>query len=425
MNTHASSVDPTPLRADTRLVVGCMSGTSLDGIDAAAVEIDRTGLAMCARVLAGASGPLGPSRDTLARLARGEAATAAEIALAARDLALAHVPVVRAALDAAFVGVPEHARRAPDLVCVHGQTVFHAPPLSWQVMNPAPLAAALGVSVVSDLRAMDLALGGQGAPLTPLADWVLYRARAIASPMTCVVNLGGFANMTWWPTAAGSHDADLGASLARVQGRDVCACNQVLDALARARLNAPFDADGSAASRGTVDQAIASTLLSALRAQGAMRRSLGSGDECAALAIDATRALSPSDACATACDAIARTIAEAVAVAAQGCDHGSTRGTDQGSVATVILAGGAVRSRALLAALQHHCGPIARATVVASNDLGVPIELREAACFAVLGALAADGVATSLSQVTRVTDPAPMAGSWTRAPRGPIATIVP
>jgi 1,6-anhydro-N-acetylmuramate kinase len=421
MTVHDPGALAAPLGASTRLVVGCMSGTSLDGIDAAVVEIDGVGMSMRARVLAGASGPLGPSRDTLARLARGEAATAAEIALAARNLALAHVPVVRAALDAAFVSVPEHARRAPDLVCVHGQTVFHAPPLSWQVMNPAPLAAALGVGVMSDLRAMDLALGGQGAPLTPLADWVLYRARASTAPVTCVVNLGGFANMTWWPSAAGSHADDVGASLARVQGRDVCACNQVLDALARARLHVPFDADGSAASQGFVDDTASRTLLSALRAQGAMRRSLGSGDECAAIAIDATATLSPSDACATACDALARTIAEAIADAARE----ATPATAQGCVATVILAGGAVRNRALLAALHHHCGTIARATVLVSNDLGVPIELREAACFAILGALAADGVATSLPRVTRVTEPAPIAGSWTRAPRGPVATIVP
>src|SRR6185436_14618647 len=115
-----------------------------------------------------------------------------------------------------------------DLIAAHGQTVFHAPPLSWQMLNPWPLVRDLQTSVVFDLRGADLAHGGQGAPITPLADWVLFRSN---SRTRAVVNLGGFCNLTLLPP--GRPDM--------VRGFDVCACNQLLDHIARGILQRPFD----------------------------------------------------------------------------------------------------------------------------------------------------------------------------------------
>jgi anhydro-N-acetylmuramic acid kinase len=372
----------------TRLIVGCMSGTSMDGIDAALVEVRGTGLEMSARFVRGASGPLGDGAAVLRRLAHGEACTAKEISQAARELALAHVAPIREACAGA----------TPDFVCVHGQTVFHAPPLSWQLMNAAVVAREICVPVVHDLRAMDLASGGQGAPITPIADWVLFRGRGTTSGATCILNLGGFANATIWREGLGV-DA--------IRGFDICACNQVLDALARERLGAPFDCDGEHGTRGRVDDAAFEQIRSSLAGQRAAGRSLGTGDEARAIVRSATARLSPEDACATAAGAIGEVIGNVLGGA---IDHAA--GGHEGS-RRVLFAGGGARNAALCAAIANAvCVRDPRSSVATTADRGVPIEMREAVCFAVLGALCQDGVAITLPAVTHGA-PGVISGSWT------------
>ena len=114
-----------------------------------------------------------------------------------------------------------------DLVVAHGQTVFHAPPASWQLLNAAPIARAVRAPVVFDLRQADLAAGGQGAPITPLADWIMLRAHGPAAAGRAIVNLGGFCNVTILPSGAGPEG---------VRGMDVCPCNHLLDGVARRRV---------------------------------------------------------------------------------------------------------------------------------------------------------------------------------------------
>ena len=171
------------LRMASRRIVGCMTGTSMDAIDVALVAVDGHGLGMRASVQRCATHPLGSLAGPLRRLSFLEPASAGQIATLARDLALCHV-TARGKL----------VRDEPiDLIAVHGQTIFHAPPVSWQLLAPAPIAEAFRVPVVFDLRAADLAAGGQGAPITPLADFVLFRDDA---ETRAIVNLGGFANYT-------------------------------------------------------------------------------------------------------------------------------------------------------------------------------------------------------------------------------------
>src|SRR5690606_34564910 len=100
-------------------------------------------------------------------------------------------------------------------------------------------------TVISDLRQRDLAQGGQGAPITPLADWILFKD---AGASRAIVNLGGFCNATILPAA---QDTDCArTSLDAVRGFDICPCNQLLDWIARNRLGAAFDQRGDAAMRG-------------------------------------------------------------------------------------------------------------------------------------------------------------------------------
>ncbi|MCG3128755.1 MAG: Anhydro-N-acetylmuramic acid kinase [Phycisphaerae bacterium] len=361
-----------------RLAVGCMTGTSLDALDAATVEIAGHSLSMRAAARRFVSRPLGALAPELRQIADQHPVAARQVADVARRLALLHVHVLRELLDG----------QSPALICVHGQTVFHQPPLSWQLLNPAPIAEALATPVVFDLRAADLAAGGQGAPITPLADAILF---ADARERRAIVNLGGFCNVTLLPPRGEPHDdANRAAWLNQIDGGDVCSCNHVLDALARELLGAPYDAGGAAAARGRALPHLRSACAALLAAQSAAGRSLGSGDELITAVIALARGHAPHDALASLCAAIADTIAPRV--------HPADR---------LIIAGGGARNRTLVDSIAAHTST----PVAVSDDFGVPLSHREAVAMAVLGALCQDRVPITLPRITRATRPV-VSGVW-------------
>lgn len=353
-----------------RRVVGCMTGTSLDGLDAALVEVEGRGLSMRAKFVRGLSKPIGPAAATLRALADGSALTAEQIARAAHDFTQAHIEAVRELLKGERV----------DLVSVHGQTVFHRPPMSWQLFSPAGLARAVDAIVVCDLRAADLAAGGQGAPITPIADWVLFRDERPRG----VVNLGGFCNVTLLPSTQGG-------GVQQIRGRDVCACNHVLNAVAKHALGLEFDRGGGSALRGKPVIAIVQELSGLLRAQSEAGRSLGSGDELAVWVWKHRGKVDGADIASSACFAIADVIARSVA-----------------GVGELVLAGGGAKNDALVRAIAQASG----LKVMTTTELGVSVEMREAACMAVLGTLSMDGVVITLPEVTGAKEPG-VAGVWT------------
>jgi 1,6-anhydro-N-acetylmuramate kinase len=358
----------------TRFVIGVMTGTSLDGIDVATAEITGAGLAMRARLVRHGTADLGPLSGELRRAADQEPMTAEAFA----ELALALGERYADAIDAAAEGIDRLS-----LISLHGQTIVHRPPVSWQLINPAPVAQRFNCPVVFDLRQADLAAGGQGAPITPAADWVLF---GDAAARRAVVNLGGFCNVT----VLGDDGAE---PLGGMRGFDVCVCNRLLDEAARRTLDAPYDQDGRAARRGEAQDHAVRELSEILCRQRASCRSLGTGDEAFSWIAAHAERLLPEDLAASAVEAVARAIAEALA------DH---------DVDEIIVAGGGARNRALLDALRRR----ARCPLLASDERGVPVQAREALAMAVLGALSADGVPITLPRVTGRGDPAPIAGSW-------------
>lgn len=375
-----------------RHVVGCMTGTSIDGLDVALVRIEGSRLSMIAKFVAGRSVSLGGLAQPLRALAEQQPQTAGEIARVSRDFALAHVEAIAALL--------QDQRFEPDLVAVHGQTVFHSPPVSWQLFNPTPIARAFGAPVVFDLRAADLAAGGQGAPITPLADHLLF---AEALEHRAVVNLGGFCNITLLPPRGAVESA----SPIDIQGFDLCSCNHLLNAIARKLLNSDFDVDGREAAQGTILADPLEDLLGVLASQAGQRkgtsmraRSLGTGDEAMEWVSRYRAHHAPRDIAATACEALGQSIARAI----------SERRPE---TARILLAGGGARNRTLVAAISGW----ASSRVATVGDFGVPIEYREAAAMAVLGALCQDDVPITLPQVTGVGVPAPIAGCWAGPPR--------
>lgn len=345
-----------------RVAAGCMTGSSIDALDVVWVEATGFGLDLRARVVDFRRRDLGPLREPLRSLARQEPATAHAIARLAHDFAALHAEVIAPQERA---DAPPH----PDLIAVHGQTVAHDGEASWALFDPRPLVARCDSAIVTDLRLVDQAGDGEGAPITPLADWILLRG---VEPRV-IVNLGGFCNVTWLPGA--------GASPAHVEGRDVGPCNQLLDEAARRFLDRPFDGDGAAAAAGNVDGAAAAGLVRGLIAIGGRGRSLGTGDEGFDL-LDGLGGLAPSDALATLSAAVALSIVRGLV----------GRGE-------VLLFGGGARNAALVANLAGAL-PDQSVRVGDGGPSGLTPETREGAGMAVLGLLAADGVPITLPAVT-------------------------
>lgn len=206
------------------LILGLMSGTSLDGVDMAICEVDATGY----RPLAAHTAPY--SAEWRTRLASLTEATALDYCLAHIDLGHYFGQCINDFLADC------HMR--PDAVASHGHTVFHQPSrhLTTQIGCPDAIAATTGLQVVSGFRTLDVALGGQGAPLVPIGDELLFPNYAAC------LNLGGIANISFRTT----------------DGRiafDICPCNMPLNLLA-ARLGLDYDPNGQNASQGTVNPAL-------------------------------------------------------------------------------------------------------------------------------------------------------------------------
>ena len=233
--------------------IGMMSGTSLDGVDAALLRSDGETI-----------DAFGPARVTAySDQARGAIAAATRAALAgeaAPVIAEAEAAVTAAHIAAARALMAEAGRAAAeiDVIGFHGQTILHRPApgrpgegATRQIGDATALAAALGVDVVADFRSLDVAAGGEGAPLAPIYHRALARRLGRADPVV-VFNLGGVANVTY-VDPRGSED-DLIAF-------DSGPGNGMIDQWAQLRAGAAMDRDGRLAAQGVVDAAILRALL--------------------------------------------------------------------------------------------------------------------------------------------------------------------
>lgn len=175
-----------------------MSGTSADGVDVALTHITGRGLEMQAKLLAHAYHPYSPElrKQILETRQRGDVRLS-DLAEMGRQVTLAHVEACKLALKQGNVNADQVAA-----IAAHGQTFFHSPPNTIQYFDPSLLAYETGIAVVSDFRRADLAAGGQGAPLVPFADWILFRH---PTKNRVLLNIGGIANITYLK-AGGSID---------------------------------------------------------------------------------------------------------------------------------------------------------------------------------------------------------------------------
>lgn len=217
-----------------------MSGTSLDGIDAALIRSDGR-----LQVETGASLTVPYEAEFRARL-RGVLGGRGAVAEVARELTRRHAAAVRALLAAAGLAAEEMA-----VVGFHGHTILHEPAAgrTWQIGDAALLAAETGIDVVSDFRSSDMAAGGQGAPLAPL--YHAARAAGLDKPLA-VLNLGGVGNLTW-----------LGAGMeGDILAFDTGPGNALIDDWAERHTGKSRDEDGALARAGRVDRRALTALLS-------------------------------------------------------------------------------------------------------------------------------------------------------------------
>jgi anhydro-N-acetylmuramic acid kinase len=356
-------------------VLGLMAGTSADGVDVVAIEVDP-GAFQSGKPFLGLLGHR--SRNYPAQLREQVLAAASNrlapgaLCILQRNLGDHHAQAAKA--------LCEELALVPDLASLHGQTVQHHPAqgASLQLADPYVLVEALGCPVVWDLRRRDLALGGQGAPLVPLPERWLHGA----GPWLAL-NLGGIANLAAWDgQAMRAWDTGPGMSL--------------LDLAARRWLDLPFDPEGGTAS-GTVAEAPLKRWLGHPYFQGAPPKSTGResfGEAWLAAETPLLESLPLTDRLATLAAFTAASVAlEAARLAPWPL---GLRG---------LVSGGGARHRRLRAELA------ARLPLHLEDDVSLPSGSREAVSWALLGAASALGIPGNLPEVTGASRPAVL-GSW-------------
>ncbi len=218
--------------------IGLMSGTSMDGVDAALLITDGVSAIESGPTL---TLPYGAATRTRLEAALGGQGPVAEIE---REITLIHSEAVMALLAQAGLGAAQI-----DVIGFHGHTILHDPAQrkTWQIGDGPLLARETGIAVVDDFRAADVAAGGEGAPFAPAYHRAL--AHELERPVA-VLNLGGVANVTW-----------IGAGQDELIAFDTGPGNALLDDWVLRHRQQPFDRDGALAAQGTVDEAVLAAMM--------------------------------------------------------------------------------------------------------------------------------------------------------------------
>ncbi|MEB3328343.1 MAG: anhydro-N-acetylmuramic acid kinase [Candidatus Sericytochromatia bacterium] len=362
-------------------VLGLMSGTSLDGVDACLIDVFGAGERLRWEVLHACTTPLPADlRQDLEAVTAGASRPVARLAELDARLARAFAEAARGCAEAAGLRLPDVA-----VIGSHGQTLWHQPggPLgvTWQAGSGAAIAALTGVTTVSDFRSADVALGGQGAPLVPYVDRLIAASRAPGERLA-FQNMGGIGNVTWLEGDA-------------LLAFDTGPGNRLIDACVAAITGgaAAWDEGGDLAARGSVDEALVTRWLQEdpflrLPPPRSTGREHYDARYVARLRADAVAArLTDEDLVATVTAFSAATVAD-----------GYRRFLPGGSAGLrVFVSGGGARNASLMRELAARLAP---ATVSDLGVLGVAPAFKEAFAFALLAHQAVQGVPTSLPGAT-------------------------
>lgn len=351
------------LKAGAIWAVGAMSGTSLDGVDAAMLLTDGQTISAFGRH---AYRPYEPAERDALRAALGQWPGDPAVEAAAEAVETAHAEVLCGFADA-------------DLIGFHGQTLAHDPGGrgTHQVGSGAVLAEVLGKPVVWDFRSADVRLGGQGAPLTPFFHFACAKWAGLRAPVA-FVNLGGVGNVTWVDPSQPGPEVP-GACLAF----DTGPANAPVNDLMRARLGRDQDDGGALAATGRADETLIAGFLQHPYFFRIPPKSL---DRNAFTGLgEAVAGLSDADACAT-------LTAAAAAAVARSAEHFPA------PPSAVHVCGGGRLNRSLMVELTRRM----RCPVGPVEDIGINGDMLEAQAFAWLAVRVARGLPTSGPSTTGV-----------------------
>jgi anhydro-N-acetylmuramic acid kinase len=353
------------------LAVGLMSGTSMDGVDAALVRIPAGRGDSRVELVAFETQPYPEElRTSLMEVAFGEQCTA-------EDLATLHTAVAVSFCNAFFAVCAKGKTDSSkvDFIGSHGQTVAHVPPSprraspiagTLQLGPPGMIAALTGVTTVGDFRGGDIALGGQGAPLAPCADFLLRRSQ---TESRIVLNVGGIANVTYLPKGCGMDE---------VIAFDTGPGNMILDELYRVLYpgKGSFDRSGAVAASGLASESLVGAFLefeffSRKPPKSAGHHEFGARFAWEFLARAQAAGLKNPDVLASAALLTTRSVARAIKDFIE----------PAGAVDKVFVSGGGSRNKTMVSLLEEELAP---AGVLAIDELGIPADAKEAVDFAVL-----------------------------------------
>lgn len=377
------------LAKSERLIIGLNSGTSADGIDAALVQCAGSGIAVQFKLLAFAHYAYPEAiREQLLRAALPGRGSVDQICRLNVAVGECFAQAVKALLAANGLQAEQI-----DLIGSHGQTMHHLPnaePITGiatagtlQIGEPSLIAKRTGIITIADFRAADMALGGQGAPLVPLMDFLLLR-----SPQKTrgVLNLGGIANLTLLKK---------NGTLEDVLAFDTGPSNMVIDGLMQKLYGRAFDEDGKIASQGKVSSELLQHLLQHPYFSRPLPKSTGR-EEFGEPFIDHLVYLALHHDLKNE-DIIATATALTVATVWQGAE---LLQASRGNLEELIVSGGGAQNPVMMAGLQEKFAP---AQVITTNILGVPSEAKEAILFALLANETASGNPGNVPSVTGAT----------------------
>ena len=357
---------------DISLSIGLMSGTSLDGIDVAAIRTDGK---KAIQFGPAATFPYDKQfREKLRAVLGVDSLKNPETKSVEDELTDLHCAAVSGFLDMHEIN-PEEV----SIIGFHGHTVFHDPRsgITRQIGNAQKLANITGISVVGDFRSKDVLAGGEGAPLVPIYHRALVNCMGGLESPVAVLNLGGIANVTW---VGPERELDESGLLAF----DTGPCNALLDDWVLEKTGKRFDEGGSLAMRGKADMQIANSMLAHPYFVKAFPKSLDRLD----FTNDAIKHLSPEDGAAT----LVRFIAGAVKNAESQLPQAPR---------CWVLTGGGCHNKALVEAFINTLS----GAVIIADELGWDGDALEAQAFAYLAVRSTQGLPISFPGTTGVAQP--------------------
>jgi len=374
------------IQKEQRLIIGLMSGTSLDGVDAAIISIEGNGFQTRWKLIA--FDIFSYPQEIQSELFR---------LVSDKEWDAEHFCRIHVWLGHFFAQVSQRICKSAglslsqiDLIGSHGQTVRHLPErvsmagfdvaATLQIGEPAAIAKLTGCPTVGDFRPADVALGGQGAPLVPLVDYVLFRSQ---DQSRGILNIGGISNVTVIPRDA---------AVDEVFAFDTGPGNMILDLLAQKLFNCAMDTDGAIAAQGQPSPSLLDELLRHPYFKLPPPKSTGRelfGDDYLdhLIASGRSRHLSDSELLATATAFIAASIAAAYEMHIR----------PGAQLDEIYVGGGGVNNPVLFRALQHSLNPV---RVQKTDTAGIPADAKEAICFAILANETLFGNPGNLPRVT-------------------------